>query len=341
MQSAAETATKADFAGRAARLVRDSIVWDNHACMPLRPGDTGFLKHLEMHRAGGATAVTLNVSMDMIPWPETFKVLATMRRWIKAHPNEYLLGDSVAALEEAQASGRLAVLFDIEGAAAVDDLPDLVEAYYTLGVRWMLIAYNRYNLLGAGCQVEDTGLTEFGRRVIDAMEQVGMILCCSHTGARTAAEAIDYAQNPVIFSHSNAAAVHTNRRNISDDLIRACAAKDGVIGLVGFGPFVGPDDAITVEKLTDHADHIAGLVGPAHLGIGLDYVFDAAEGDDFITKYPDWFGGLPPGGTLPKMIGPAQIGEIAEALLRRNWAESDVIGVLGGNLMRVARRVWK
>lgn len=101
--------------------------------MPLRPGDSGFLDQLAMHRAGGATAVTLNVSMDMIPWPQTFKMLATMRRWVQAHPEHYVLGDSVAAIEAAKASGRLAVLFDIEGAAAVDDLPDLVEAYYALG----------------------------------------------------------------------------------------------------------------------------------------------------------------------------------------------------------------
>jgi membrane dipeptidase len=334
--------TTARFAERAARLIRDTIVWDNHACMPLRPGDTRFLDQLAQHRASGATAVTLNVSMDMIPWPETFKVIATMRRWIKAHPDEYILGESVAAIEGAKASGRLAVLFDIEGAGAVDDLPDLVEAYYTLGVRWMLIAYNRQNRLGAGCQVEnDAGLTDYGRRVIDAMHEVGMILCCSHTGKRTAAEAIAYARQPVIFSHSNAEAVHPHRRNISDDLIRACAATGGVIGLVGYGDFVGPEGQVTVDKLTDHAGYIAGLVGASHLGLGLDYVFDPDEGVELIENYPGWFPGMTAGIDMSPMIGPREIPAIAEALLRRNWSEDDVAGVLGGNLMRVARQVWK
>ncbi len=326
---------------RATALIARSFVWDNHACMPLRPGDTGFLHRLAEHRAAGFDAITLNVAMDMLPWEHGIKMLATFRAWVKAHPDDYLLGDSVAALERARAERRLAVLFDIEGGGAVDNLPELVDVYHALGVRWMLIAYNRRNRLGAGCQVEDEGLTAFGRRVIDAMERAGIVLCCSHTGERTAAEAIDHARNPVIFSHSNAAAVHPHRRNVGDALIRACAAKGGVIGLTGFGPFVAPPDRIDVEALIAHAEHIAALVGPSHIGLGLDYVFDPSEGDELLTRYPEWFPGLSLDEPFPLMLGASVVGPLTAGLLRRGWSEEEVAGVLGGNLLRIARQVWK
>jgi membrane dipeptidase len=79
-----------------------------------------------------------------------------------------------------------------------DDL-SLVQTFYELGVRWMLIAYNRNNKAGGGCQDEDTGLTAVGRQIIDEMERVGMVLCCSHVGYRTARAALEYSKKPVIF----------------------------------------------------------------------------------------------------------------------------------------------
>lgn len=326
---------------RASNLIERSALWDNHACMPLRIGDTEKLPELEMHRQAGFAAVTLNVAMDMIPWQETFKVLAGMRRWIHDHSDRYVLGTDVESIRLAKESGRLAVFFDIEGAGAVDDMPELVDVYYALGVRWMLIAYNRRNRVGSGCQVEDEGLTAFGRRLIDEMERAGMILCCSHAGARTAAEAIEYSRNPVIFSHSNPRAVENHYRNISDELIRVCAAKGGVIGLVGFGPMVGAAETVTPDRLADHADYVGALVGPEHIGLGLDYVFDPTELGEFIVKYPGWFPGLSEMPAMPPMIGPHDIHAFVELLLKRGWKEQDLRGVLGENLMRVAQQVWR
>ena len=78
-----------------------------------------------------------------------------------------------------------------------------VQTFYELGVRWMLIAYKRSNTAGGGCLDDDSGLTAIGRAIIDEMERVGMVLCLSHTGSKTALKALEYARHPVIFSHSN------------------------------------------------------------------------------------------------------------------------------------------
>lgn len=120
-------------------------------------------------------------------------------------------------IEQARREGKLGVFFDIEGGVAIEPDLKLLRAYYDLGVRWMLTAYNQTNRLGSGCQDEhDHGLTDFGRAVIDEMERIGMVVCCTHTGERTALDAIEYSRNPVILSHSNPRAVHDHERNVSD-----------------------------------------------------------------------------------------------------------------------------
>lgn len=322
------------------RFPRDALVWDNHACMPLRIGDHRFMEELERYRRAGVDVVSLNVAMDMLPWERTFKVLATFRSWIAAHGDRFVVGGTADDILAAKASGRLTILFDIEGGGAVDDLPALVETYYALGVRWMLVAYNRRNRLGSGCTVDDEGLTDFGRAVIDAMNDAGMVLCCSHTGAQTARAAIDHSRDPVIFSHSNAAAIHPHPRNIDDGLIRACAERGGVVCVNGLGAFLS-DGPPTVEALVPHLEHIAELVGPGHVGLGLDHIIDPAEIADFLPAYADWFPGLTLDAGAPACLGPEAIAPLAGLLLRRGWREQDVGALLGGNLLRLARQVWR
>src|SRR5215467_12189017 len=91
---------------RTEAVLRSSIVWDNHACMPLRPGDTTFLPQLERVRKAGVDVISLNVSFDVVPPQEAFGMLATFRRWIQEHSEHYSLVDSVSDIEAAKAQGR-------------------------------------------------------------------------------------------------------------------------------------------------------------------------------------------------------------------------------------------
>lgn len=321
-------------------LIDRSLVWDNHACMPLRPEDTQFLPQLERHRAAGASVVILNVSCDCDAILRPFEMLASFRDWLSARPQHYIVGARVEDILRAKREGKLAVFFDIEGGIPVQDDPSRVPQLYALGVRWMLLAYNRNNKLAGGCQDEDIGLTAQGRRVLDAMKDCGMVLCCTHTGARSAREAIDYIEQPVIFSHSNPRTLHEHPRNITDDLIRACAASGGVININGIGLFLGLNDNAT-DTYVRHVRYVADLVGPQHVGIGLDYVFDRQELDDFVTGNPQIF---PPElgyGAGIKMVEPERIPAIAEALLASGWSDAELEGFLGTNNLRVARAVWK
>ncbi len=321
-------------------LFTRTVVWDNHSCMPLRHDDESFLPQLARHKAIGTNFVILNVSFDGMAHGTALNMLASFRSWIERHPDEFVVAGSVDDIERAKAEGRLAVAFDLEGGQAVEDHIGLVEAFYALGVRWMLMAYNKNNKLGGGCQDEDTGLTDYGRAVIDEMERVGMVADCSHTGYRTARDVMEYSRNPVNFSHSNALAVTDHPRNIPDDLIRACAASGGVVNVNGIGIFLG-DPQSSTDAFMRHLEHMIEVAGPEHVGLGLDYVFDTAELEEYLRARPDFF---PPEKGYSSKVGlvePERIPVIAEEMLRRGYDDDTVLNVLGRNNMRVARQVWK
>lgn len=322
--------------------VRDAIVWDNHACLPLRPHDEEFLPQLERFRRSGVHVVSINVGFGEQGIAEHVRMLAHFRRWLLARPQHYLLARDAADLERARQAGLLAVVFDIEGMNALEDQLSVVQLFYDLGVRWMLVAYNRNNRAGGGCMDEDTGLSDFGREIIAEMNRVGMVVCCSHTGQRSALEAIELSNAPAIFSHSNPRTLHDHPRNISDDLIRACAAKGGVICVNGVGAFLGGDDTRS-ETVARNIDYIVRLAGIDHAGIGLDYVFDQNELLDYLKANPQMFGR--DAQTLSAyacgFAAPEQIPEIAQCLSEMGYTAAQVAKVMGGNLMRLAREVWK
>ncbi|HKY89932.1 MAG TPA: membrane dipeptidase [Nevskiaceae bacterium] len=321
-------------------LMRRSVVWDNHACLPLRPDDVAFLPQLQRHKAAGASVVSVNVCSDTDVAGHPFEMLAAFRKWLGARPEEYVLVSTVADIERARREDKLAIVFDVEGGLSVQDDPERIADLYALGVRWLLLAYNRNNRLGGGCQDEDDGLTAQGRRALDVMKRVGMVYCGSHTGARTVREAMEYLDQPVIFSHSNPRAVHDHPRNIGDDLIRACAATGGVVNVSGIGLFLGDNDDRT-ETYVRHVRHVADLVGHRHVGIGLDYVFDREELDAMVRANPDvWPPELGYAAGI-RMVEPERIPRIADALLAAGWSDAALEGFLGGNNLRVARAVWK
>ncbi len=335
-----DDSTQADFAQAARRLFDQHVVWDDHAGFGPSPGvDLGCLA---IWRRAGVNYLSINVGYDVMDWRDTVKSLAAFRRWILASP-DHVLVESVQQIRQAKRDGKLAVTFDLEGMNALDGQLAMVQLYHALGVRQMLFAYNRDNLAGGGCHEGNTGLTAFGRQVIAEMNRVGMVVDVSHCAYRTSMEAIELTADPVIFSHSNARALWDHERNIRDDQARACAATGGVIGVVGIGIFMGDND-IRTATLANHVDHLVQLVGPAHVGIGLDYPPPEAGGEDLATltagKQDYW----------PKRqydypsvdcAHPRQILELAEELLRRQYAEADVAAILGGNFLRVAERVWK
>lgn len=327
---------------RAAALHSDALVWDNHGCMPLESAALleQYLPQLVRYRDAGTDVVMINIGYGEMTLGEHFERLAHLRRFLRAHPDRFVEALSVADLERARAEGKLAVGFDVEGMAPIQDELALISTFYDLGVRWMLIAYNRSNRIGGGCHETDPGLSDLGREAIDEMERVGMVACCSHTGYRTALDVMRYSKNPVILSHSNPRALRDHPRNVPDDLLDACAATGGVVGINGIGIFLGDND-ISSSTFVRHVDYVARRIGVEHVGIGMDYVFDQEGLDADLQRhrltFPDGWGYDPGIRCKP----PEELSEVTAGLLELGYSDDDVRAILGGNLMRVARQVWK
>jgi membrane dipeptidase len=202
----------------------------------------------------------------------------------------------------------------------------------------MLLAYNLKNAVGDGCvERTDGGLSKYGIRLIEEMNRVGVLVDGSHTGYRTTMEAMEICRAPFIFSHSNAEAVVSHYRNIKDDQIRACAKSGGLIGVNGVNEFLG-DESAASDTMFRHIDHLASLVGPEHVGIGLDYVRDVDAVWAWMQRERDLWpqhGDTPM--PYPAHAQPEQIAELAGLMLSHGYRPDDVANILGGNFLRVMR----
>ena len=322
------------------RLYRDALVWDAHA--GVFPSPEVDLNLLEEWPRSGASYLSVNVGFDVMDWQDTLATLAAYRRWVLDNPDRFVLVDNSDDIDRARAQGKFALSFDIEGMNALNGDINMIGVYHALGVRQMLFAYNLNNAAAGGCHDDDSGLTDFGRRVVREMNRVGMIVDCSHAGYRTTLDIMQESNRPVVFSHSNPAAVWQHERNISDEQIRACAATGGVIGLNGMGIFLGDND-IGIDTMLRHLRYVSDLVGSEHIGFGFDY----SPGVDvdisaILRSCPDfWPAGQQYDTPGIKHASPAQLPVLTEAMAEAGFDDASIRGFLGENFRRVADSAWR
>ncbi len=324
----------------------NSLVWDDHCGFTVST-DSDLDALLRPWHDAGVGYLSINVYYDRQPWGEAFKDIASLRCRLSSETPYCELVSDVAGIDRARAAGRMAVAMDIEGMNALDGQVDRIQSYYDLGVRHMMIAYNRNNLAGGGCHDDDIGLTNFGRKVISEMNRVGMVVDCSHAGVSTSMDAMACSDDAVVFSHSSPRALVDHERNITDEQIKACAATGGVIGVSGVNLFLGEVEA-TPTAVSKHIAYIAALVGVEHVGISLDFdpeeeeIYRASAAETVMddrgnTYWPDGAGYDRPAQTLHVRRLP----DISDALVERGFDTNEIVAILGGNFRRIAEQVWK
>lgn len=324
---------------KAACLHSETLVWDGHAGMAYERGHD--IQDLERWRKSGVDFVSINVAFDVPPWGGLgIEALSSYRRQIREFPDQFALVGNAADILRARASSKLAIAFDLEGMDALDGDVGMVEVMHALGVRQMLFAYNRNNLAGGGCHDGNIGLTDFGRDVVKEMNRLGMMVDCTHCSFRTSMDAMEASSAPVIFSHSNARALHDHERNIRDEQIIACASTGGLVAVTGIGLFIGPKGAI-IDDLVRHIDHMVELVGTDHVGVGMDSVLKVDAETRFVPDDPSYWPASQYPETGTDCLQPEAFPRLTQALVERGYEDDDVRKILGGNFFRLAERIWK
>jgi membrane dipeptidase len=183
-----------------------------------------------------------------------------------------------AQFAEAKKSGRIGVLLGFQNGTIVDNDVGNVDRLYAAGTRCIQLTYNDLNLLGAGCTAQiDTGLSKFGIDVVARMSALGIVVDLSHCGANTSRDGIRYSQRPPAFTHVMCKSLYDHVRAKSDELLKACADKGGMNGMIALGYFIGPTPETTFDDYLKHLDHMVKVSGIDHVGLASDYSIRGIE----------------------------------------------------------------
>ena len=342
-----EDTAVANIDAEARRIHDEAIVID--ATCPLA---TDAPQHLELYRKGGFTAMAPTIVAKRGTSADALLSFGGWHRVIRER-EDIILVRKAQDIRDAKKNGQLGLILHFQGTEPLYPSVDMIDAYKVLGLGIVQLTYNKRCHVGDGCEEpSDAGLSRFGKHAVRRMNETKVIVDCAHTGLRTSMDAIETSTEPVILSHANAAGVHRVPRNVGDDLYRAIAATGGVIGVVGFPAFVSSSTKPTLDQFIDHIKYIADLVGPEHVGLGIDYyggqhpicpdeVAMATYKKEIATgiwskeSYP------PPPYFYPEGIEtPDKMANLTAGLLRRGFNESETKGILGENWMRVYAAVW-
>jgi membrane dipeptidase len=329
---------------RAAALQRSALVWDNVFPINL-PGEVALGNSwdvLDRFYGAGVDVLSITLAGDNHNISQAFTLCAWARQQLREREDRMVLVRRVSDIELARSTDRLGIILHFEGTRCFERDLSVIEPFYELGIRQTLIAFNKQNSAGGGCaDTDDRGLTPYGRRLVLEMQRVGMLIDLSHTGYRTSLDAIAVASKPVLFSHSNAYALCPSFRNLKDDQIRACAQTGGVVGVSGSSEYLG-DLACSNETLFRHIDYMVDVGGIDHVGLGLDVVFEPQALSQWARGRPDeWPMAQSPGWVGFRYALPEQLPGLTELMLQRGYTEDQVRKVLGENLLRVCRTVWR
>jgi membrane dipeptidase len=259
----------------------------------------------------------------------TLDWISGWNRLLQAWPDRLLRIDGVTDLDRVRDEGKLGILIGFQNSDHFHTVAD-VGLFQRLGQRVSQLTYNARNRLGSGCQAAG-GLTAYGLEIVTAMNAAGMAVDISHCNERTSLDAIAASRKPVLITHSNAQALAPHPRCKSDAVIRAMAARGGVMGITVVPAFVGKRLPVTLDDVLDHFDYVAKLVGVEHVGLGSDSDVDAIDPKT---------GRIRPRYDVRGLRQSRRTFDIAEGLLRRGYGDREVELILGGNFRRALAEIW-
>jgi membrane dipeptidase len=280
------------------------------------------------------------------------------RRVIARYPDRLALATTADDIERVMKSGRVASLLGMEGGHAIENSLGALRAYFDLGVRSMTLTHGKTLdwADSATDTARHGGLTRFGEEVVREMNRLGMLVDLSHVSEETMEDALRVSEAPVIFSHSSARALCDHPRNVPDSVLARMKVNGGVVMVTFVNAFVSPEWAkasgplwkeyeerpqgiadpaerkrigkeigarmpktpVTIDQVADHVDHVRGVAGVDHVGLGGDY-----DGND---AWPEGLGDV---SGYPRLLA---------ELVRRGWSDEDLGQLASGNVLRAMRQ---
>jgi membrane dipeptidase len=357
---------------RALKLHMSSLVLDTHIDVtPKLQTDWKFTdRHsdgavdLPRMREGGLDGLFFSIFMPgtvtgPIAVNNALERIAAVHKLAADLPNEVALCVTADDVRRAHKQGKVAALMGMEGGHMINNSLPVLRMYAELGVRYLTLTHsvNTDWADSSTDQPKHNGLSEFGKEVVQELNRLGVMVDVSHVSDRTFWDALAVSRAPLIASHSSVRAISGHARNMTDDMIKALAAKGGVIQinyldlyldnarfeymrradstmrqlqatfpgganaqrrLQELAKVYGPAPIVSWERIVDHIDHAVKVAGIDHVGLGSD--FD--------------------GGSLPEGMREATgLPKITEALLRKGYSEGDIKKILGLNTLRLMQDV--
>jgi membrane dipeptidase len=368
---------------RVTRLLQRAVIVDLHDDTTQMIVDEGYNlaeKHdfgqvdIPRMRAGHVSGIFFSIWTDPDRYSPTESIrraleqIDAVHREVARHPMDLASAATADEIVAAQKRGRIAILMGLEGGQAIDSDLAILRTYFALGVRYMTLTHTNNTPWAdsSGKPPEHNGLTDFGKQVVREMNRLGMMVDISHVSDKTFYDALETSSAPVIASHSSARALAGAPRNMTDDMLRALAAKGGVVHINYFEGFLDDDFAKRQallkdeEKQQDAADDAAPKFGDrtqngpavrkinaerlAKLGrIPLSKLLDHFEhavkvaGVDHVGLGSD-FDGVDD--MLPEGIEDiSKIPNLVRGLMERGFSDDDILKILGGNTLRAMRQV--
>jgi membrane dipeptidase len=371
------------IAERAHKLQFSSIVLDTHDDTTQRfftkefdLGKQNAEGHVDIPRMreGGMNAIFFSIWIDgkIMGAPAVVKALDqidAVRENVLKYPKDIVLARTAADVRKAHAQGKIAALMGVEGGHMMGNDIRVLRIFADLGVRYMTLTHF-YNDEWADSSTDKpahNGLTDFGKDVVREMNRQGIMVDISHVSDKTFYDALELSKAPLIASHSSCRALCNHPRDMTDDMIKALAAKGGVIQINYEKSFIDQayKDAMDRETggvvemmgaLTKSCNNHEGCIAKALAGMEkkltdegklphvsweriVDHIDHAVKlvGADHVGLGSDFDGANMPEG----MENCSKLPKITEALLRKGYSDSDVRKILGENTLRVMEAAEK
>ena len=321
---------------KAKQIHQKAIIFDGHCDTILevmnhkrsleKKSTTG---HLDIPRMkeGGVDVQFFAIFIEDIYKPErslkrTLQLIDCFYKEIEKNQDDISLVTNYNQIEEVNRAGKIAAILSIEGGEALEGDLGALRVLYKLGVRLLTLTWNQRNQIADGIWESraGSGLTEFGIKVIDEMNDLGMLIDVSHLLETGFWDVVKRSKTPIVASHSNCYALCPHLRNLKDEQIKALVDKGGVIGITFVPDFLTQEKRKTIVKdVVTHIDYLVEKAGIDCVGLGSDF-----DGTD----------DLPLG-----LEGVDKIPNITKELLDRGYKEREIEKILGGNFLRVFKEV--